>query len=86
MKMLCELNYKKVAIDYSFYSVKIRLKCPFCSHSTSNKTKKYDSLKSLVYHLSNEHKNEGSYYPFSLDDIKSVLPMIALAKQWRLLD
>ena len=83
--MLCEINYKKVEFDYSSYSYKLRLKCPFCAYITSHKTRKYDSLKSLLFHLSEQHKNEGNYFPFSIDDVKSVMQFIALALEWKVI-
>ncbi|MBM3910789.1 MAG: hypothetical protein FJ356_03980 [Thaumarchaeota archaeon] len=83
--MLYELNYKKVEIDYSFYSKPIKLGCPFCKFNSSHKTRSYRSLKSLIYHLSNEHKQEGEYYPFILNDIKTLMQNIATSLQWGLL-
>ncbi|PBO84540.1 MAG: hypothetical protein COA77_08855 [Thaumarchaeota archaeon] len=84
--MLCELNHKKVALDYSFYSVKIRLKCPFCAYNSTKKSITYTTLRQLVFHISNQHDNEGNYYQFSFHDIKFLMQMIALSKEWRLLD
>ena len=84
--MESRLNYKKVEFDYSYYSTKIRIKCPFCTYNSTKKSLTYTSLKQLVFHLSNQHSDEGNYYPFSISDIKSLMQMIALSKKWRLLD
>jgi len=84
--MQCELNHKKVAFDYSYYSVKIRLKCPFCAYNSTKKSFTYTSLKQLVFHLSNQHNDEGNYTPFSISDIKSLMQTIALSLEWKLLD
>ena len=83
--MSCEINYKKVKINYKKYSEPIKLGCPFHSYHSSSKTRKYDTLKSLLFHLSEQHKNEGDYYPFSIDDVKSVMQFIALSLEWGLL-
>ena len=84
--MLCRLYDKKVELNYSYYSAKIRLKCPFCAYNSTKKSPTYTSLRQLVFHLSNQHSDEGNYYPFSNSDIKSLMQIIALAKKWRLLD
>jgi len=84
--MLCELNHKKVEFDYSLYSEKTRLKCPFCAYNSTKKSITYTTLRQLVFHLSNQHSNEGNYFPFSISDIKSLMQMLALSKEWRLLD
>ena len=73
-----------VECDYSHYSDQIRLKCP-CCESRTTRTRTYKSLKQLIFHLSDQHKNEGNYFPFSLDDIHALMNSIALAKEWRLL-
>lgn len=82
--MKCELSYKKVEFNYSRYFEETRVKCPLCEFNSS-RTKTYKSLKQLTFHLSNQHKNEGNYYPFTVDDIKELMQMIAVAKEWRLL-
>lgn len=84
--MLCRISDKKVELDYSYYSVKIRLKCPLCSYNSTKKSPTYTSLRQLVFHLSNRHNDEGNYYPFSISDIKFLMQMIALALEWRLLE
>ena len=84
--MLCRLSDKNVQLDYSYYSTKIRIKCPRCSYNSTKKTPTYTSLRQLVYHLSNQHSDEGNYHPFSNSDIKFLMQMIALSKKWRLLD
>ena len=82
--MKCELSYKKVEFNYSHFFEETKVKCPICE-SDSSRTKTYKSLKQLTFHLSDQHKNEGDYYPFTVDDIKSLMQMIALAKEWKLL-
>ena len=84
--MICRLYDKKVEFDYSYYSTKIRIKCPFCTYNSTKKSVTYTSLKQLVFHLSDQHSDEGNYYPFSNSDIQSLMKMIALSKKWRLLD
>ena len=84
--MESRLNYKKVEFDYSYYSTKIRIKCPFCTYNSTKKSVTYTSVKQLVFHLSDQHSDEGNYYPFSNSDIQSLMQMIALSKKWRLLD
>ena len=84
--MLCRISDKKVELNYSYYSTKIRLKCPVCAYNSTKKSPTYTSLRQLVFHLSNQHSDEGNYYPFTISDIKSLMQMIALAKKWRLLD
>lgn len=84
--MYCRISAKKVEFDYSYYSAKIRLKCPFCAWNSTKKSPTYMSLRQLVFHLSNQHSDEGNYHPFSLIEIRSLMQMIALAKEWRLLD
>jgi len=83
--MLCDIQYKKVEVDYSQYSRPIRLGCPFCIAKISHKTRTYKSLKSLLYHLSDQHQNEGNYYPFMLNDVKAVMQIVAVALEWGLL-
>ena len=82
--MECKLGHKKVEYCHSRHSDEIRVKCPCCEFNSS-RTKTYKSLKQLTFHLSDQHKNEGDYYPFKLDDVKFLMQMIALAKEWRLL-
>ena len=81
--METKLSYKKVEFDYSRFFDETRVKCPFCKFNSS-RTKTYKSLNQLLHHLSDQHQNEGDYYPFKLDDIKSLLKMIALAGEWGL--
>jgi len=83
--MLCDIQLKKVAIDYSFYSKNLRVKCPFCQYKANHKTRVYRSLKSLLYHLSNEHSKDGNYYPFTLSDVRSLMKTIAKSLEWNLL-
>ncbi len=82
--MKCDLSYKKVEVDYVNYSATIRVKCPFCE-SQSTRTRTYKSLKQLTFHLADQHQNEGNYYPFELNDIRTLMQTIAIAKKWRLL-
>ena len=83
--MLRDIQLKKVEIDYSYYSKPIRVSCPWCKIDTTHKSRIYKSLKSLLFHISQNHKYEGDYFPFQIDDIKSLMQMLALAKEWRLL-
>ena len=82
--MKSKLSYKNVEFDYSRYFDETRVKCPFCEFRTT-RTKTYRSLKQLTFHLSEQHKNEGDYFPFKLDDIHFLMQMIALAKEWKLI-
>ena len=82
--MICKLSYKKVEFPYSKYFDKTRVKCPFCEFNSS-RTRTYKSLNQLLHHLSTQHQNEGDFYPFKLEDVKFLMQMIALAKEWRLL-
>lgn len=82
--MLSELIHKKVEFNYSNYFTEIRIKCPFCVFNNP-RTKTFRSLKQLVFHLSDQHKTEGNYFPFNLNDIHALMRSIALAKQWGLL-
>ena len=86
MIMLCELNHKKIEFDYSYYSTNLRLKCPFCTYNSTKKSSTYTSLRQLVFHLSNQHSDEGNYYPFSISDIKSLMQITALSLEWKLLE
>ena len=79
-----KLSYKNVDFDYSRYFEEIKVKCPLCGFNSS-RTRTYKSLKQLIFHLSDQHKTEGNYYPFTVDDIKTLMQMIALAKEWKLL-
>ncbi len=81
--MKCDIILKNVEFDYSHYFDETRIKCPRCE-SRSTRTRTYKSLKQLVFHLSDQHKNEGNF-PYTLDDIHALMNSIALAKQWRLL-
>lgn len=81
--MECKLGHKKVAYCYSHHFDEIRVKCPFCEFNSS-RTRIYKSLKQLSYHLSDQHQNEGDFYPFKLEDVKFLMQMIALSKEWRL--
>ena len=84
--MLCKISPKNVELDYSYYSVKIRLKCPFCAYNSTKKSPTYTSLRQLVFHLSSQHSDEGNYHPFSISEIKSLMQTIALSLEWRLLE
>lgn len=84
--MLCRISDKKVEVNYSYYSTKIRLKCPFCAYDSTKKSPTYTSLRQLVFHLSNQHNDEGNCHPFSISEIKSLMQTIALSLEWRLLD
>jgi len=82
--MKSKLSYKNVEFEYSRFFEETKVKCPICEFNSS-RTKTYKSLKQLTFHLSDQHKNEGNYFPFTVDDIKILMQMIALAKEWKLL-
>ena len=82
--MKLKLIHKKVEYDYSRHFEETKVKCPICEFNSS-RTKTYRTLKQLTFHLSDQHKNEGDYYPFTVDDIKVLMQMLALAKEWKLL-
>ena len=83
--MECRLTDKKVRLHYSSFSAKLRVKCPRCTYNSTKKSPTYTSLRQLVFHLSNQHRDEGDYFPFTNSDIKFLMKMVALAKEWRLL-
>ena len=83
--ILRNIQLKKVEIDYSYYSKSVRLGCPWCRNDATHKSRVYKTLKSLLFHISDQHKNQGTYYPFTVDEIKDLMQLIALAKQWELL-
>ena len=82
--MKAKIILKNVEFDYSHYFDEIRVKCPFCEF-TSSRTRVYHSLKQLLFHLSDLHKNEGANYPFTLKEVKALMQTFALAKEWGLL-
>ena len=82
--MKSKLLQKNVEFDYSRYFDETRVKCPICEFNCP-RTRIYKSLKQLTFHLSDQHKNESNCYPFTVDDLKALMQMIALAKEWRLL-
>lgn len=83
--MLSEFRSLKVVRAYSQRFIPVRLWCPWCTIDTTHKSKIYKSIKSLLFHISQEHTNENSRYPFTTQDIKELMQMIVLAKEWRLL-
>jgi len=88
--MKCEFRSLKVEIPnfkvpFFQYSTTIRLGCPWCKIETAHKSRVYKSLKSLLFHISNEHKDPGNYYSFTVNDVKSLMQMIALSLEWGLL-
>ena len=83
--MLSEFQSLKVVRAYSQDSILIRLGCPWCKMDTTHKSKIYKSIKSLLFHISQEHKTENSFYPFTVQDIKELMQLIRLAKHWNLL-
>jgi len=70
---------------YSQRTIPIRLGCPCCTINTTHKSKTYKSIKSLLFHISQEHKNENNYYPFTIQDIKELMNQIVIARDLRLL-
>ena len=83
--MLASIQLLKVEIDYSQYSKPVRLGCPKCKHNTPYKTRSYRSLKSLLYHLSVEHKQDDNYYHFTTSEIKTLMQAIAKSLELGLL-
>ena len=84
--MKCDISLKNVEFDYSIYSVRTRLHCPFCAYGKQSKSKTYKTLKSLLFHVKHDHKDEDKLFPFSVEDIHSLMHAIALAKNWKVLD
>lgn len=84
--MKCDISLKNVEFDYSYYSRQIRLHCPFCTYGKESKSKTYKTLKSLLFHVKHDHKDEGKHFPFSIEEVHSLMHAIALAKKWKLLD
>jgi hypothetical protein len=75
---------KEAQLDYyKRYSEHVNVKCPFCANKTP-RTRTYHSLKSLTWHVANEHDSD-SGYPFSFEQIEEVVRALALAKEWRIL-
>jgi len=81
--MLCDIQLK-IEVNYSHYFDRIRVKCPFCEFYRA-RTRTFQSLKQLGFHLSTQHKNEADIYPFKLEDIQSLMQTIALGIEWKLL-
>lgn len=82
--MKCDILLKNVEFDYSYYSKRIQLQCPFCAYC-KQRSKTYKTLKSLLFHLAHDHKNDSPYFPFDATYVHQVMNVIALAKQWRIL-
>jgi hypothetical protein len=78
--MLCDIELKKIEIDHSFYFTNLRLFCPICKDGASHKTRKYDSLKSLEYHVATEHKTNGTSQ-FAVSEVRKIMLVLALAMQ-----
>ncbi len=82
-------SLKVEVLDIKFpqtqYSMFIRLGCPWCKIDTTHKSRVYKSLKSLLFHISQQHSKSGSYYPFSPDQINSLMQLVALSLEWGLL-
>lgn len=83
--MLCDIEFKKVEIDHIFYFANLRLFCPICKDRASHKTRKYDSLKSLEYHVATEHKTNGTSQ-FTVNEIREIMQVLALAMQLGMLE
>jgi hypothetical protein len=83
--MICDIQLKQVEIDYSYYSKLKRLGCPFCKFDSSYKTRTFHSMKSLLYHLSVEHKQNENLYPFTVIDIKTLMQALAKSMEIGLL-
>ena len=83
--MLSEVRSLKVVKAYSQRTIPIRLGCPCCTINTTHKSKTYKSIKSLLFHISQEHKNENNYYSFTVEDIKELMNQIVIARDLGLL-
>ena len=83
--MLSEARSLKVVKAYSQRTIPIKLGCPWCKIDTTYKSKTYKSIKSLLFHISQEHNNQNSYYPFSVQDIRELMNQIVIARDLRLL-
>lgn len=78
---------KKVEFDYaSRYSELGRHHCPYCSYGKKSKSKTYKTLKSLLFHVKHDHKDEDRIFPFSVEDIHSLMHAIAFARQLKVLE
>lgn len=83
---ICEISFKNVQFDYSVYSAETRVGCPFCRYGKNSKSKTYRTLKSLLFHIKHDHKSDEKLFPFSLNDIHSILHVIAFAKHLRMIE
>lgn len=84
--MKCDILLKNVEFDYAIrYSELGRHHCPFCARCKP-KSKTYKTLKSLLFHVKHEHKDEGKQSPFSIEDVHAVMHAIALARHWKVLE
>lgn len=82
--MLCEISIKKVEFPYDLcYSELGRYGCPYCSYRKKSKSKTYRTLKSLLYHVKHDHKDE--QYPFSVEEVHKLMHAIALARHLKVL-
>ncbi len=72
-------------IPYFQYSTTNRFGCPWCKIDTTHKSRVYKSLKSLLFHISQQHREPGDYYPFSTNQIKTLMQGIAISLEWGLL-
>ena len=83
--MLSEARSLKVVKAYSQRTIPIKLGCPWCKIDTTHKSKTYKSIKSLLFHISQEHKNENNYYSLTVEDIRELMNQIVIARDLRLL-
>lgn len=84
--MKYDVSLKNVEFDYSVYSAPTRIGCPYCRYRKKAKSKTYLTLKSLLYHVKHDHKSDENLFPFSLNDIHSVMHVIAFAKHLRMIE
>lgn len=83
--MQYEIRSLNVEVPQFQYSKTIRLGCPWCKIDTTHKSRVYKSLKSLLFHISQQHREPGDYYPFSTNQIKTLMQGIAISLDWGLL-
>lgn len=73
-----------IVFNYSFFFVEGKFKCPYCQLN-SRRTKTYKTLKQLSWHISNQHAEANTNSPFTVEQVREVLKVLAVAKQWRIL-
>ena len=82
--MLTRHELLKLEIAFAFFFVGIRAYCPFCSFRANHKTKTYDSIYKLSWHVSRIHRNDTGF-PFTCEQILELLKMLAKILEWGIL-